>query len=98
MKLRLLALAATAATALVATSASAAGYTVTSQTGVHITEPLITDFNSTDGGALAIASGYTFNQGTTGLAFTRDGFDGLWWGVSAPPPADLGVPGAFYET
>jgi PEP-CTERM motif len=98
MKLRLLALAATAATALVATSASAAGYTISTQTGVHISEPLITDFNSTDGGALAIASGYSFDQGAGGLAFTRDGGLGLWSGMSAPPPADMGVSGAFYET
>jgi PEP-CTERM motif len=98
MKLRLLALAATAVTALVATSASAADYSISTQSGVHISEPLITDFNSTDGGALQIAPGYSFNQGTDGNAFTRDGVSGLWGGMSAPPPADNGVAGANYET
>ncbi|MGZ3280308.1 MAG: PEPxxWA-CTERM sorting domain-containing protein [Phenylobacterium sp.] len=98
MKLRLLALAATAATALVASGASAASYTINTVAGVHINEPLITDFNSTDGGALQIAAGYSFDQGPGGLAFTRDGGLGLWSGVSAPPPADNLVPGANYET
>ena len=98
MKLRLLALAATAATALVATGASAATYTINTVAGVHITEPLITDFNSAEGGALQIAPGYTFDQGGNGLAFTRDGGLGLDSGVSAPPPADNLVPGAYYET
>jgi len=99
MKLRLLALAATAATALVATGASAATYTVTTATGVHISEPLITDFNSDQSGNITdLASGYSFSQGSDGLSFTRDGGLGLWSGVSAPPPADNGVAGAFYET
>ena len=98
MKLRLLALAATAATALVASGASAATYTIHTLAGVHISEPLITDFNSTEGGALIIAPGYTFDQGGNGLAFTRDGGLGLDSGVSAPPPADNLVPGAYYET
>jgi hypothetical protein len=98
MKLRLLALAATAVTALVATSASAATYSISTQTGLNISEPLITDFNSTDGGALQIAPGYSFSQGTDGNAFTRDGSDGLGSGMSAPPPADNGVVGAYYET
>ena len=98
MKLRLLALAATAATALVASGASAATYTIHTLAGVHISEPLITDFNSTEGGALIIAPGYTFDQGGNGLAFTRDGGLGLDSGVSAPPPADYLVPGAYYET
>jgi hypothetical protein len=97
MKLRLLALAATAATALVATAASAATYTVTTQAGVHINEPLITDFNSTNG-SLDVANGYSFNQGDATLDFTRDGGLGLASGVSAPPPADNNVAGAFYET
>ena len=98
MNLRLLALAATAATALVASGASAATYTINTVAGVHITEPLITDFNSTEGGALQIAPGFTFDQGVNGLAFTRDGGLGLDSGISAPPPADNLVPGAFYET
>jgi hypothetical protein len=98
MKLRLLALASTAATALVATGASAATYSINTLFGVHINEPLITDFNSTEGGALLIAPGYQFNQGPDNLAFTRDGGLGLASGVSAPPPADNLVPGAFYET
>jgi hypothetical protein len=99
MKLRLLALAATAATALVATGASAATYTITTQAGLHVSEPLITDFNSDQSGAITdLASGYSFDQGAGGLAFTRDGGLGLLSGVSAPPPADNGVAGAFYET
>jgi len=96
MKLRLLALAATAAaTALVAGSANAA-VTITTVQGLHITQPLITDFNSGDNGDLLIADGYHFDQVTD--AFTRDGGLGLWGGMSAPPPADNGVPGAYYET
>ncbi|HLZ74290.1 PEPxxWA-CTERM sorting domain-containing protein [Phenylobacterium sp.] len=98
MKLRLLALAATAATALVASGASAATYSISTLAGVHISQPLITDFNSADGGGLALAPGYSFDQGPEGLAFTRDGGLGLASGVSAPPPADNLVPGAFYET
>jgi hypothetical protein len=98
MKLRLPALAATAATALVATGASAATYTINTHAGVHIGQPLITDFDSIEGGALQIASGYSFDQGPGGLAFTRDGGLGLAPGVSAPPPADNLVAGANYET
>ncbi|HZZ66808.1 MAG TPA: PEPxxWA-CTERM sorting domain-containing protein [Phenylobacterium sp.] len=97
MKLRLLALAATAATALVATAASASTYTITTQAGMHINEPLITDFNGA-GGSLDIANGYSFDQGNGALDFTRDGGLGLLSGVSAPPPADNNVSGAFYET
>ncbi|THD57887.1 PEPxxWA-CTERM sorting domain-containing protein [Phenylobacterium sp.] len=100
MKLRLLALAASAAVALAAaSSASAADYAITTVAGDHVTDPLITDFNSNSSGAITdLAAGYTFNQGPGGLAFTRDGGLGLLSGVSAPPPADNGVSGAFYET
>lgn len=100
MKLRLLALAATTATALAAaSSASAVTYTINTVAGVHITDPLITDFNSDQAGNITdLASGYHFDQGTNGLAFTRDGGLGLWPNVSAPPPADNGVDGAYYET
>jgi hypothetical protein len=97
MKLRLLALAASAVTALVATGASAATYSINTLAGVHIVEPLITDFDSANS-VLQIASGYSFDQGPGGLAFTRDGGLGLDSGVSAPPPADNLVPGANYET
>jgi hypothetical protein len=100
MKLRLLALAATTATALAAaSSASAVTYTINTVSGVQITDPLITDFNSDQAGDITdLATGYHFDQGTNGLAFTRDGGLGLLPNVSAPPPADNGVDGAYYET
>jgi hypothetical protein len=97
MKLRLLALAAAAATTFAATGALANPVTITAVAGVNITDPLITDFNSDDGN-LIIASGYTFAQDAGGLSFIRDGVGGLLSGVSAPPPADNGVAGSFYET
>ena len=100
MKLRLLALAASAVTALAAaSSASAMTYTISTVAGVNITQPLITDFNSNEAGQIIdLAPGYQFDQGSNGLAFTRDGGLGLWPNISAPPPADDGVPGAYYET
>jgi hypothetical protein len=102
MKLRLLAVVAPAALALAAaSSASAASYTITTVTGEHVVEPLITDFNSdsqVNGNITDLAAGYQFSQGNTTLDFTRDGGLGLWSGMSAPPPADNGVSGAFYET
>ena len=94
MKLRLLALAA-ASTLSVATAASAT-VTINTVSGVHINQPLITDFNSTNGQINDLAAGFTFTQDAA--AFTRDGGLGLWGGVSAPPPADNLVPGAYYET
>jgi hypothetical protein len=98
MTLRLLALGATAATALFAGAANASLVTITAVRGVDITEPLITDFNSNPSGAITdLAAGFHFTQNNT-LAFTRDGGLGLWSGVSAPPPADNGVAGAYYET
>jgi hypothetical protein len=72
---------------------------------------LITDFNSTggtttnssnpgsflQGGTITdIAAGFTFVQNSG--AYTRDGGAGLDSGMSAPPPADNGVDGAYYET
>ncbi|HEX3367289.1 PEPxxWA-CTERM sorting domain-containing protein [Phenylobacterium sp.] len=100
MKLRLLALAATTATALAAaSSASAVTYTINAVAGVNITDPLITDFNSDQAGNITdLATGYQFDQGGNGLAFTRDGGLGLLPNVSAPPPADNNVSGAYYET
>ena len=72
-------------------------------------ETLITDFNSTGGTAIGpggiyrqggtindLAAGFTFTQDSN--AYTRDGGAGLDSGVSAPPPADNLVAGAYYET
>jgi hypothetical protein len=112
MKMRNL-LAATAAISLFATGAMAAtGITsLTSYTGdsLHGGDTLITDFNSVggtatgpggaylQGGAITdLAPGFTFTQDT--LAYTRDGGAGLDSGVSAPPPLDNLVNGAYYET
>jgi hypothetical protein len=107
MKLRLFAMA--AAAALIATSASAAVTSITSLVGnaVPAGETLITDFNSTGGTVVAggalqggtivdLAPGFTFTQDFN--AYTRDGVGGLNSGVSAPPPLNNGVAGAYYET
>ena len=99
MKLRLMALTAAAALAAAAGAASATTLiTISTVAGVHISDPLITDFDSNSSGAITdLASGYQFTQNNAG-AFTRDGAGGLLVGVSAPPPADNGVAGADYET
>ncbi|THD68263.1 PEPxxWA-CTERM sorting domain-containing protein [Phenylobacterium sp.] len=112
MKIKLFAVAATAvgflamagsASAVEVVSVSAvAGDTI--PTGEH----LITDFNSTGGADISgvgsqqggtitdLAAGFHFTQDAN--AYTRDGVAGLDPGVSAPPPLDNGVAGAFYET
>ena len=98
MKLRLLALAATAAIAAASAASATTPVTISAVSGVQINEPLITDFNSNQAGQITdLANGFQFTQGGAG-AFTRDGVGGLWSGVSAPPPADNGVAGAYYET
>ena len=104
MNTKLLAATAAVALGLVATSASAAVVAIQTQVGNVNTQGLhlITDFNSNaeKGGAITdLASGFTFTQDPGGvLSYTRDGGLGLDSGVSAPPPADNNVPGAFYET
>jgi hypothetical protein len=98
--------AAVAALGLTATQASAGILTLTTVAGdaIPLGETLITDFNSTggsgpshQGGAIAdLASGFHFSQDLS--AYTRDGGAGLDSGVSAPPPLDNLVAGAYYET
>lgn len=111
MNTRLLVSAAVAVLGFAATQASAAEViSISAVIGdalpAHAT--LITDFNSTGGTDISgagssqggtivdLAPGFTFNQDLK--AYTRDGVAGLDSGVSAPPPLDNGVAGAFYET
>jgi len=98
--------AAVAALGLTATQASAGILTLTTVSGdaLPLGETLITDFNSTggvgpshQGGTITdLASGFGFSQDHG--AYTRDGGAGLDSGVSAPPPLDNLVAGAYYET
>lgn len=104
MNTKLLAAAAFAAVGLAATSASATVVAIQTQVGDVNTQGLhlITGFDSDapkGGNITDLAAGFTFTQDPGGvLSYTRDGGLGLDSGVSAPPPADNGVNGAFYET
>ena len=111
MKFKFLAAFGAASVLAMAGSASALEIIGVSATaGDTVTQHLITDFNSTGGvlhaGNLGVglqggtiddlAAGFTFTQDVN--AYTRDGVAGLDSGVSAPPPLDNGVAGAYYET
>jgi hypothetical protein len=114
MNIKLFAATFAATSLLAAAGAASAGtilsLTPIAGDAIPLGEQLITDFNSTggslhsgnlgsglQGGAINdLRIGYSFSQGSG--AYTRDGVAGLDSSVSAPPPLDNGVAGAYYET
>jgi hypothetical protein len=114
MNIKLFAAAFAATSLLAAGAASAGtilSLTPVNGNAIPLGETLITDFNSTGGvshtgnlgsglqhGAINdLAPGFTFTPDSL-LAYTRDGVAGLDPNISAPPPLNNGVGGAYYET